>query len=773
MITRRKLLVGGGIGAGLILGWGIWPRKYMPNLPLAEGEVLFNNWLKIGKDGQVTIAIAQSEMGQGVYTQMAQILAGELGADWRTIAVQPISGNPEFSNMRVAKKWASALLPPSTVQDPNLVDDIDEDGPMINAMAQLAKRGSFIVTAESSSIQQFEMPLRMAGAAARVMLAQVAADKWKIDWESCEVEGGFVIYEKKKLSFGELAEAAAQLDPPSPVPLRASPINEISGQMVERLDLPSKVDGSANFAGDIRLPGMVYAAVRAGPIGNSRLKSFNKKGAAKISGLLKTISTNNFLAVVARNSWAANSALDALAPVFESKGRLADNAHIQKALDKAMSKKPGDDGGWQYYAKGKIADVFAKEAGTRIIAAEYQISPALHAALEPRSATAHFVDGKLHLWIASQAIENARELAAKAIGISTKNVVIYPMLAGGSFGRNLDNRIAAQIAIIAHEISVPVQLTWSRVEDIIRDYPRTPAKAQMRGALDKDGLVRGLTARIAVPAAARQQIRHLVYDNDYAQMMEDQNHFDPLSMEGMISPYKIDNMAIDHFPACVHVPTGNWRGNSHNIACFVNESFVDEMAHAAGVEPLSFRMQMMEGQLRLAKCLTEVAKIAGWDGGISADGGTASGTPAGGGSGMGIACHHMHGSYIALVVKATRGERGVEVDSVSAMVDCGRLIHPEIARQQIEGGIVFGLAQAIGGSTDYSEGLPDVRRLRELNLPLLRNIPEIQVEFVRSEEDPGGVGELATPVVAPAIANALFSASGLRLRDLPLLSTGF
>ncbi|MGB5076324.1 MAG: molybdopterin cofactor-binding domain-containing protein, partial [Sphingorhabdus sp.] len=235
--------------------------------------------------------------------------------------------------------------------------------------------------------------------------------------------------------------------------------------------------------------------------------------------------------------------------------------------------------------------------------------------------------------------------------------------------------------------------------------------------------------------------------------------FDLFAIEGAVPPYAIPNLTVDHFPVTLAVPTGPWRSMAHSYNCFFIESFIDELAKNAGIEPLSYRMQMLVGQTRLARCLTGVATMAAWDGGVS-------------GSSKGLACHSMRGSHIAIIASARTGETGVRVDRISAMVDCGRLINPDLARQQIEGGIVFGLAQALGASTEYENGLPTVKRLRDIDLPQLADVPEITVEFIRSDASPGGITELGVPAVAPAIANALFAAAGVRLRELPLLSRG-
>jgi isoquinoline 1-oxidoreductase subunit beta len=746
IISRRNLLIGGGVGAGLLIGWALWPREYNGNLMAAKDEHILGPWLKMAEDGKVIVAIPQSEMGQGVYTVLAQIVAGELGADWRTVAVQPAMPGPLFTNQLLAREWAAEFV------NANIDPSKAAGDTMITEMAQ---RSAFTVTAGSSSIRQFETAAREAGATARVLLCQAAASRWDTVWENCDTDKGFVTYGKKRLAFADLVLEAAKLSPPSPIPLRQSPSNHLSGNDAPRLDAAAKVDGSINFAGDIRLPDMLFASLRAGPIGNGKLKSFNRKDADKITGLVKVVRTEHWVAALATNWWAANSALDAMAPIFEMTGTLADSGKIANILSSRFSK--GD--GYNVQQTGSYAASAEKAAGTRIFKAEYGVSAAVHAPLETRSATAHFNDGRLQLWLASQAPMAAIEAAAKAIDISVENVILYPMMAGGSFGRNLDNQIAAQVAVLAKDAGRPVQLTWSRPEDFIRDHYRAPAMAQMAASLSPDNMVQGLSVRIAAPSSGRELASRLRGDSVQEALDAGNGEVDALSVDGAMPPYSIPNINVEHFPASLPIPSGRWRGNAHSYTAFFIESFIDELARKAGVEPLSYRMQMLNNQTRLARCLTGVSGLAGWDGGAA-------------GSAKGLACHAMRGSYIALIASARTGDYGVRVDRISATVDCGRIINPDIARQQIEGGIIFGLAQALGASTDFEGGLPLARRLRDVDLPLLADIPEIEIEFIRSNEAPGGIGELGVPPVAPAIANALFSASGVRLRELPLLSKG-
>ncbi len=744
-ITRRKLMIGGGVGIGLLVAWGVWPRQYRPNLVAAKGEHVLGAWLKIAEDGQIIVAVPQSEMGQGVYTVLAQIVAGELGADWRTVAVQPAMTSPLFTNILIAREWAAASAPVG-------MDPLAAGSGVVD---ELATRNSFMITAGSSSVMQFEQACRIAGASARAVLCQAAAARWDTNWENCDTEKGFVIFGKKRLAFADLVVDAAVLTPPDPVPLRVSPDNHLSGRDAPRLDVAAKVDGSVSFAGDVRLPDMLYASSRAGPIGESILKSVNRKGAAGVKGLIEVVSTEHWVAALATNWWAANRALDLMQPLFETRGALADSGNMADAADKLFQKGPG----YRLSTTGSVDATMAKSAGTRIVRAAYSAAPAVHAPIETRTATAHYVDGRLRLWIATQAPQAAREAAAKAAGISVADVVLFPMMAGGSFGRNMDSTIAGQVAVLAKHMGRPVQLVWSRPEDFMRDHYRAPASARMTATLDVTGRVQGLAIKIATPASAREQARRLGGDTAPDAVRASRGERDIYMVEGTQVPYAIPNLSIDHFPLSVAIPTGRWRGNAHSYNAFFVEAFIDELAHKAGVEPLSYRMQMLIGQTRLAKCLARVGNLAGWDGGAP-------------GSGKGIACHSMRGSYIAVVASARTGDDGVRVQRISAAVDCGRIINPDIARQQIEGGIIFGLAQALGASTDFEKGMPLARRLREIDLPTLADIPEIEIEFIRSDEEPGGVGEIGVPAVAPAIANALFSASGVRLRELPLLSRG-
>ena len=409
-ITRRNLLIGGGAGVGLIVAWGLWPRRYGVNLAAAEGETIFGPYLKIGAAGHVTVTVPQTEHGQGVYTALPQIVADELGADWRTVAVAAAPINPLYANPLAAGILfgdALALLPQAT-------------------RAAHAERTALMLTAGSTSIRRFEAPLRAAGAAARVLLCKAASSAWGGDWRSCGTADGFVVMGERRERFGVLAERAARESlPGGALPLRVGDEKRLVGTAVPRLDAPAKVDGSATFAADVRKPGMLFASIRQGPIGDTRLLSVDTAAADRVPGVTKIVQTDRWVAAAGTTWWAANRAVDALAPRFETHG-LVDDAAIATALDAALAGE-----GARVHAAGDIDAAFA---GARTQTATYRVGAALHAAIEPTCATAEWSDGTLTLWMPTQAPTLARAAAARAIGIAEDQVVLHPPIAGGSFG---------------------------------------------------------------------------------------------------------------------------------------------------------------------------------------------------------------------------------------------------------------------------------------------------------------------------------------------------
>lgn len=754
-VSRRGMIAGAAAGGGLLVAWWLLPRSYRTPLVAATGEHVFGAWLKIAQDGVVSVAVPQLEMGQGITTLLPQIVAIELGADWRQIAVEPAPVSGAYGNIPLARQWAA-------LWDPRFAGLSDSLDALLAARFAGARR--FNATAAGTSLAAYEMPCREAAATARAMLTQEAASRWSVAWEECEVAAGFVTHGEKRATFGELAEAAAAWTPPDPAPLRPEPPREAPlpadsdvAPAFPRLDLPSKVDGSYRFAGDVRLPGMVYASIRHGPVDGAELAGFDRDAAAGIQGLEAIVESKRWLAAVGTTWWSADAALEAMNPKFAVSAPIS-SFEMAARLDATLV------GG----AAFTIAETgFGGAAMTRVdMARRYEIEPAHAAPVETATAAARYADGRLDLWIASQAPEQARIAAARAIGIATEDVALYPMPAGGSFDARLEHDHAIEIALIAREIGRPVQLTWPRRDELIRSRPRAPAWLLLGAQLSKanPGAIDGLRVRIATPPAAREFGRRLFGNlTTMAAIRETTGAPDPMVCEGAVPPYQLPGVRVEHVPVEIGLPVGRVRGNAHGPTTFAIESFIDEIAAKFGREPLSFRMTMLGGDVRLAACLQRAAQLAGWDGGVDQ-------------SGQGLACARIgegpEAGRIACVATARQGEGGVRVTRLSAAVDIGRIINHDIARQQIEGGLVFGIAIALGNPVELRAGMPEILDYEALGLPTLADCPEMRIEFLPSEAPSADPGELGAVVAPPAIANALFSATGLRLRRLPLLSDG-
>lgn len=754
------MVTGAALGGGLLIAWWLVPRGRLSPLDPIEGEYVFDAWLKIAEDGVVTIAVPQLEMGQGVTTLLPQIVAHEMDADWRQIAVEPAPPAGVYANIPLAEKWMALWG--------GVLEGVS-DGSDVYLAERFARRAGFNATADGTSIAAHEQSCREAGAAARGILVDEAATRWGVEPAECRVDRGLIFHAEKRFTFGELAADAAARSAPSSPSLKAEALSEQpvpggSGQGLAypRLDSPAKVDGSYQFASDIRLPGMVYASIRHGPNNGAELGEFDATKGSATRGHIATIQGKRWLAAVAQTWWSAEQALDAMDPQFTAQFPVSSD-DIAGRLDTQLL------GGASYTM---AEEGFGKVALSRVdIARRYEVEPAYAAPLETASATARFVHGRLDLWIASQAGEQARAAAAKAIGIAAQDVALYPMSAGGSFDSRLEHDHAVEIALIARELakdgnSHPVQLTWSRRSEMIGARPRSPAFVLMgaQTSVAGNGAIDAMRMRIASPSHG-QEFGHRLFDNltPWAALRDTAETYDPLTCEGAVPAYTLPSMVVEHVPTEIGLPVGRVRGNAHSYTAFAMESFIDEIAHSANREPLTFRIGMLGDDIRLAACLQRAAQMAEWDGGQNQ-------------SGQGIACHRIgdaiDGARIACVATARRSEGGVRVTRLSAAVDIGRIINLDIARQQIEGGLIFGIGIALGEVVRYRGGLPTRTEYEDLALPQFSDCPEIEVDFLPTEAEPADPGELGAAIAPPAIANALFSATGLRLRRLPLLSDG-
>lgn len=752
-LTRRGFLVGGAAGGGLLAAWLLVPRSYSSPLRAKDNEAAFGAWLRIGRDGVVTVAVPQMEHGQGVTTLLPQIAAIELGADWRQVAAEPAPVSGAYANFPLAARWASLWEP---------VLPVFADEPDDLLLRRWAQDNRFAVTAEGTTLAAYEQPLREASALARALLSMAAAQRWGVAWEECEAAGGFISHGDNRASFAELAEDAAKLTPPDAPPLRSDPPRDTAPPFTSddtrelsfpRLDLPSKVDGTFQFAGDVRLPGMVYAAVRHGPVDQAELSRFDDKAAHGFKGYVGAVKGKRWLAAVATSWWTAERALKAMAPRFTCKTPV-NSARMEELLDRG-----GRSGPRHRLAQVGDPDQVLEQP---TLSLRYDCEAVTHATLETSSCTARLEGGRLELWLASQAPEQARIAVARALKMDLTDVIVYPMPAGGSFDRRLEYDHAVEAALIAREMGRPVMLMWSRWQEQIMARPRAPAAAAIAAKITQSGQIIGLRSRIAMPPTALEFGRRLFADHtSWAAIEAVSGRADAMAVEGLFPPYAIPAMAVDHVPVALPLPTGRMQGNAHGYSCFIVESFIDEVAIRFAQEPLSYRISMLGGDARLAHCLQSAARQGQWGGGVP-------------GSGQGIACHRIITPYgegrIALVATATRSTSGIEVQRIAATLDIGRVINRDITLQQVETGIMFGMGLALGAGLSFEKGLPQQSTLASLRLPKLSQTPDITIELVESDADPFDPSDLAMAPVAPALANALFSATSVRHRRLPLLS---
>ena len=782
-LTRRAVLIGSGTAGALVIGLALVPRHYRAPLVAGDGEHLIDGLIRLARDGSISVAVPATEMGQGVTTLAAQIVAVELGADWRRVGVEPAPLSPFYADPVIAAAWAGMWLPRVIAGAPFVgatLADALAGAPGDALVRYQADRVPVLVTGSGTTLAAFEPRLRLAAAALRGALVAAAAQDAGVAVAACDTRDHHVVCGKQRWPFAQLIDTALTGVLPTPV-LRATPARQSADAPPSqsgapdfsrpdfprpdfpRIDLPAKVDGSLVFAADVRLPGMVHAAIAQGPQGLCRLASHDQAAASRIPGVIAVIAQSRWLAAVARTWHAADRAVTAMDPRFrvdpDEGGRAVDSIANAAALETALAHGAAT----RIAAFGNPDPLLAHPA----LAARYDIEPALHAPLEPASATARLSHGRLELWIASQAPELAAHAAARGAGVSRAAVTVYPLAAGGSFDARLATRIAEQVAVIARKLGRPVQLTWSRWQETLAGYPRAPLAAQVSAAFDpaKQHVI-GWRARMATPASAIEAGARLFGAMD-ARAAQDHaaGCADSLALTGAMPIYAIPERAVDHVPVSISLPVGRMRGGGDAMTAFVTESFIDECAHFAGIEPLSFRVGMLGSEPRLVAALQGAAQLAMWGGG-------------GGGSGQGIACHCMmlnapegpRLGYIAVIATARMASGAIHVESLAAFCDIGRIVNRDIAHQQIEGGLMFGLAHALGGSTRWTAGLPGAGRIGALGLPLLADCPKVDLAFAASDAEPFDPGELGMVAVAPAVANALFSASGTRFRHLPLLS---
>ena len=692
-IDRRTLLVAGGAGIGLVVAFSLWPRHLKSELASGKNEEAFGNFIKIAQSGRITVAIPQVETGQGIWTGLAQIIADELGAAWETIGVEPAP---------LSKAYANPL-------------GGEEDWP-----------AGIRITANSTSVRAFEAALREAAATARAMLIGAAADRWNIHPKSCDTADGFVINGVRTFTFGELAEEAAGRSVPRDAPLRASAQGRLMGRPLQRLDGPSKAQGNWRFASDVRLPGMLYASVRLAPPGG-RLTGYSRDELQRTRGIRHVSANDKWIAALADSWWTAEEALKKANPRFSGE---RSPPEMRNAFEHALRNFAVID----WFSAGNYDGAVR---GSRALAATYYAAPSQHLGLEPLSATARMSEGLVELWTATQ-----------APGFGRAERKLFPMPPGEPAGRAMEPDAVSIAAELAKEAGRPVQVVISQSGGQNHDRVAPGALAHMTALPGESGITAAWKMTVATSDGLGSALGRLAGKDAPGKLGQS-------ALQGSIPPYSIPNIRIDAVHADLPVTAGYMRGSPQREFAFFTESFVDELAHAAGMEPLSFRMSMLGGNGRLARCLQAAARLASWDGG-------------GQGSTMGIAGASAFGSHIGLVAIASIGEdQRVKVHRLLAAVDCGRAVNTGVIEQQVAGGLIWALAQATIPSPEWVAGMPRARPIGAIGMPRLSETPDIQIEIIASSERAGGVSGLGTLALAPAVANAIHAGSGKRMRSLP------
>lgn len=727
--SRRGFLIGTGAAVGLVVGYALWPRRWPNAWTAGEGETLLGPWIRIGADGRVTVAVPQAEMGQGIFSGFAQIVADELGADWSMMGVEPAPWHPAYAHVGLAREGTAGLPP--------IVRDIAG-----RAGEEVIRRMNLHMTAGSTSVKGYHDLLREAAAEARARLVAAAAGEWRVNADDADTANGFVIHKASRMTF---AEAVALVDPDAEPPaakLRAADARPLEGRVLPRIDLPPKVDGTARFGADVRVPEMLYAAIRQGPVGDSRLVS------ASAPAGVRMVQGANWVAVVAPTTWEARRGLGAVKASFSTSGRKA-GPWIQQELAKAAAGTAGGEAVAEY---GDVDDAL----GTIPVVADYALPFLAHACMEPMTATARVANGQAELWAPVQSLTLAHWAAAEALGLEKEDVIVHPTLLGGGFGRKAETDCVVQAALIANAVGKPVQLIWSREEDFGSDMFRPAVHARMRGSISAERGIAAWDARIAVPSVGNSFM-----GRNMPRLASDEDRPNAAAIEGADAiPYAVGAFRAVHVPVPQPVPLGYWRSVGHSFSAFVVESFVDELAAAALTDPLEFRLRLLADKPRHVAVLKAAAEAGRWGEALPP------------GFGRGIAVHESFGSIVAMVVEAGVSGGVVRVAEVVSAIDCGRAIAPDSVRAQLEGAALMGLSAAIGEAVTFADGEAVQRNFDSYSVMRLADAPvRLATIIVNSGERLGGVGEPGLPPAAPALANALYKATGTRARSLPLGQT--
>ncbi|KVN41190.1 acylaldehyde oxidase [Burkholderia pyrrocinia] len=759
MLKRRTFLLGSaGAAGGLVIGWAWWrpdDRLAIPaQLQMSGDGVPLNGWVMISSTNDVTIVMSKSEMGQGVHTGAAMLLAEELDADW--------------SRVRIVMSPLDTIYKDRETLADGLPFRPDDDGLLARGMEALARRGAryvgSMVTGGSTSLIDLWGPMREAGATARVMLCSAAAKLWGVPVAECETKAGRVLHRSgRAATYGELVQLARDMPRPTHVDLKDPKAFTLVGKRLGRIEARSKLDGSARFGIDALPDTLLYASVTMCPTLGGQALDFDQSRVASLKGVTGIVRVEPYhggtggVAVIADNPFIAMRTLCQLSVTWDHGPAAGVNsADVRAALTRALD---GDAGGHVFYANG---DADAALSGAKPFVAQYEAPYLAHGAMEPMNCTVRVDDDAATIWVGTQVPMLARKAVAALLGLDEDKVVVNQQLIGGAFGRRLEVDFIAQAAAIArHAKGRPVQTIWSRPQDMTHDFYRPACVARYSGAVDANGRLvawKGISASQSISAQAMP--RTFGIPSIAAKRLTDAT-----TAEGAFDqPYECENVLVRHNTVALPVPVGYWRSVGHSHQAFFVESFIDEMAALARQDPIQFRLDMLKqpAHQRHAAVLRALAALSGWRSPLAWRDET------GARRARGIAMHESFGSVVAQVAELRQEGDGFRVTRVVCVIDCGLAVNPNLVEQQMESGIIFGLSAALEQAITIEKGQVAQHYFDDYPLVNMETCPEIVTQVVAGGTEPHGVGEAGTPPIAAAVANALYALTGVRHRTLPL-----
>lgn len=723
--TRRAFITTGVLtGGALVLGVAIRPGNRagkVKDMIAGEGDTVLNIWLKINSDNTITVIVPHAEMGQGTHTALPMMLADEMDADWDTVTMLEAPGNKEYANYALARGFVAGEKEFPSM----LIGTVD--GFFLAATKQM----SLQVTGGSSSVRFTGMhAMRVAGAAARAVLVQAAAEQWEVDPEDLVVKDSYISHPESNRTgtFASFVEKAANLSQPAKPQLKSSEEYTIMGTSPPRFDIPAKVNGTATFGIDTVLPNMKYATIMASPVFGARVQPINQEAIKDMPGVHKIVNLKGAVAVIADGYWLAKQALNTLTVEFEktTNDEIGQN-DIYERYRQDMEAAISDGKEEKDVKKGDVKKTLAN--ANKVIEAEYRVPYLAHATMEPMNCTAHVTAEGCEIWVGSQNPLGCANSVAEVLDIDTENVIVHNQYLGGGFGRRSMPDVAIQAALIAKEVDYPVKLIWSREEDIRQDYYREANISRFKAAMNDAGQVTAWN-------------NQFLFKHD----PEEAPHI----------PYGVDHQYIHYAESATHVPWGYWRSVDSSMHGFFTESFMDELAYNANKDPYEFRREHLVNAPRFLNVLDMAAEKANWGASLPEN------------WGRGISIHQSFGTIVAQVAEIEIIEDTVKVHKVVCVADPGFAFHPDGFKAQMESGIIYGLTAALYGEITIENGSVKQSNFHDYQMLRMNESPTIETHIITSDNWPGGAGEPSTPGIAPAVTNAIFNATGVRIRELPV-----